>query len=70
MLVEEFGIDSDAQGRQALRRGREAWRRMQLAAAVRDTPEIAARTLEDELGYIITRPSSLPEDRVDKLRMA
>lgn len=70
MLVDEFGIDSDAQGRQALRRGREAWRRKQLASAVRDAPEIAARTLEEELGYVITRPCQVPEDRTDKLQMA
>lgn len=52
MLVVEFGVDSTPQGRDALRNGREQWRRMQVRAVVRDVPGEAIAALE-ALGYSV-----------------
>jgi hypothetical protein len=53
LLVVEFGVDCSDEGREALRRGRVTWRTLQLATAVRDSPDIAVGTLR-ELGYTVT----------------
>lgn len=51
MIREEFGIDTAADWKTVINEGRAAWRRMQVAAAVRDCPEEAARVLRDDLRY-------------------
>lgn len=52
MLVRELGVDHAQAWRDALADGRERWRRMQVAAVVRDAPEEAAVALA-ALGYQI-----------------
>ncbi|MCW2693092.1 MAG: hypothetical protein JWM67_1696 [Mycobacterium sp.] len=69
MLVTELGVDAPAEALPALGDGREQWRRDQLAAAVRDSPETAARVLEQELGYRVARPAGgARQDRVGRIR--
>lgn len=69
MLVSELGVDAPPGALVALGDGRQQWRRDQLAAAVRDSPETAARALEEELGYQVIRPETGPRnDRLDRLR--
>lgn len=68
MLVQGFGIDHQPGPLEILRSGRERWRKMQLAAAVRDAPELAATALEVEFGYQITRPYRVPKGSPAKLR--
>lgn len=66
-LIEEFHIDTADGHQDVLNAGRAAWRRRQIAAAVRDAPEEAARVLT-ELGYEVTPPASGPvAERWDKL---
>lgn len=68
VLVHEFGIDSTAGGLEALRRGRERWRRMQTATVVRDAPEEAARVLRD-IGYAVNPPEhGVPRDNTARLQ--
>jgi len=69
MLVTEFGVDSTPEGRRALRDGREAWRRAQVGAVVRDAPDEAIRVLED-LGYRVRlkRGARKPEEKTKRLR--
>lgn len=68
MLIDELGVDAQPGAHSALDSGREQWRRLQLSAAVRDSPTTAARVLR-ELGYTVTSPSDgEPPERVDKLR--
>lgn len=50
MLITELGVDCPSGGREALRTGREDWRRRQTRAAVRDAPDVAIGVLQ-ELGY-------------------
>ena len=57
MLIDEFGIDHLAGAKDALRDGREAWRRIQVAAAVNDCPESAISELE-RLGYSVIPPGT------------
>lgn len=45
MLINEFRIDARDDWQSAVADGREGWRQMQLAAAVRDDPETARRAL-------------------------
>ncbi|WP_191563455.1 hypothetical protein [Janibacter melonis] len=68
MAVEEFGVDA-ADGWQAhLEDGREAWRRTQTRAVVRDAAEEAAGLLR-HLGYTVDPPpGGPPDDRLDRLR--
>jgi hypothetical protein len=69
MLINELGVDAPSGARQALQVARVDWRRHQLAAAVRDSPETAARVLADELGYRVSPPPQGPAaDRVDRLQ--
>jgi hypothetical protein len=68
MLLDEFGVDRQPNALAHLADGRQEWRTTQVAAAVRDAPEVAARVL-DELGYSVARPEDGPaHDRVDRLR--
>lgn len=69
MLITEFGVDSTEDGRRALRDGREAWRRAQVGAVVRDAPGVAIQQLET-LGYEVRlKPSQkTPVGRPDRLR--
>jgi hypothetical protein len=53
MFAVELRVDCSAEGREALRRGRVSWRSLQLATAVRDSPEVAVSTLRD-LGYTVS----------------
>lgn len=55
LLLVEFGIDTVHGAQDALNRGRIAWRRQQLAAAVRDDPATAAHVLR-EMGYSAAPP--------------
>ncbi len=68
MLIEELGVDREPGAREALAAGRTRWRRLQLAAAVRDSPETAAEALR-VLGYTIETPEGgTPQDRLDRLQ--
>lgn len=60
MLVTELGVDCTDDGRGALRRGREDWRRSQTRAVVRDAPAEAISVLR-ALGYDINIPDALAE---------
>jgi hypothetical protein len=67
MLVDELGVDAPVGASEALADGRATWRRKQLGAAVRDCPEVAARTLAD-LGYTVaTPPEGHPPERLVRL---
>lgn len=68
MIVEEFGVDTAPGADEALREGRETWRRGQTGASVRDAPEEAARVLRS-LGYDVQAPAAgPPADNQEKLR--
>lgn len=69
MLVRELGVDHQDGWRDALADGRERWRRMQIAAVVRDAPEDAVAALA-VLGYQIQLPdgTTTPPDNRDRLR--
>jgi hypothetical protein len=54
MVREEFGIDTADDWETVINEGRSRWRRKQVAAAVRDCPEEAARVLR-ELHYTVDR---------------
>lgn len=64
MLILEFGLQEDPEERSrslaALRRGREAWRRRQLQAAIRDDPQSSAEQMR-QLGYRVVWPGRDPE---------
>jgi hypothetical protein len=67
MLVEEFGIEAVEGWEHRLQSAREAWRRSQIKAAIRDAPEDAAIALR-ELGYNIAPPDEAVADNEDALR--
>lgn len=68
MLADELGVDVEKGAYRALAEGRQQWRLDQLAAAVRDSPETAAKVLE-ELKYTVGRPEGGPfPNREDRLR--
>ncbi|TIC79410.1 hypothetical protein [Nocardioides sp. GY 10127] len=69
MLALELGVDATPEGLEALRSGRERWRRSQVGAVVRDAPEEAIRVLTD-LGYRVRLGSlrSRPAERTRRLR--
>lgn len=56
-LVLECGVDAHTDWQGAVHTGRESWRRRQLAAAVRDAPEEAARALS-EAGWTLASPEA------------
>lgn len=66
-LANEFGIDVKDGWREAIREGREEWRRMQLRAAVRDAPRDVAEVLRS-MGYEVIDPAEPPADRLDRLQ--
>jgi hypothetical protein len=57
MLATELGVDCSEPGREALRAGREDWRRLQARAVVRDAPGAAAEVLTS-LGYDVRPPAN------------
>lgn len=59
MTREEFGIDTAKGWQKVVNEGRQRWRLIQLASAVRDSPEEAARVLR-ELDYTVERSASSP----------
>jgi hypothetical protein len=70
MVREEFGIDTAAGWRDVVNEGRRRWRLIQLAAAVRDCPEEAARVLRD-LDYVVERTTgSAASENVKRLVQA
>lgn len=56
-LVVECGVDTREGWQAAIHQGRASWRRRQLASAVRDIPEEAARSLR-EAGWEVPPPDS------------
>ena len=67
MLRVELGVDVEAEFQDVIDQGRARWRRRQLAAAVRDSPETASQVLR-ELGYSVDVPPGGPApERIDKL---
>lgn len=68
MVQSEFGTSTGDLWPDALQESREAYRRSQVGAVVRDCPSEAVRVLI-EMGYSITDPESGPaQDRKDRLR--
>lgn len=68
MLIDEFGVDKEEGALMALAEGRANWRRVQLAAAVRDSPEVAAGVLR-EMHYTVLRPDNgAAVERIDRLQ--
>ncbi|BCB86343.1 hypothetical protein Psuf_036560 [Phytohabitans suffuscus] len=49
-----------------MKEGREQWRRLQVRAAVRDAPEVAAEVLR-HLGYDVAPRTPAPADNVERL---
>lgn len=69
LLIDEFRFDTMPQALDAIEAGRIRWRRRQLAAMVRDDPEVAARVLQQELQYEVKPPNSGTHIvRFDRLR--
>lgn len=56
-VVHEFGIEAEPGWEKTLKEGIQRWREIQLLAAVRDNPEVAARALAD-LKYVIEPPET------------
>lgn len=69
MLVTELGVDHPDGAIEALRQGRETWRRSQVRTVVRDAPEEAIVSLVD-LGYNVTLDDGkpAPDGNADRLR--
>ncbi|WP_052946963.1 hypothetical protein [Dermacoccus sp. PE3] len=64
LLIAEFCIDTEPEATKLLEAARVRWRRRQLQAAVRDSPETAADILTD-LGYTVTPPvGGAPDERL------
>ena len=61
MTREEFGIDTATDWASVIDKGRRSWRLKQVAAAVRDCPEEAARVLQD-LGYAVEASTPAQEN--------
>lgn len=60
MLINELGVDAQPGAEKALAAGRTSWRKRQLAASVRDSPETAASVLREQLGYEVRPPEAGP----------
>lgn len=65
MLIVEFGVDKQPAWKAAINKGREAWRRKQLKAAVWDDPGAAREALEEFLRS--GRPEQINEERLHAL---
>ncbi|OWA13122.1 hypothetical protein B9W68_13260 [Streptomyces sp. CS227] len=65
LLEREFAIDVEPGWRKIVDAETQKWRLLQLRAAVRDAPDIAAAVLRDHLGYTVIPPESesLPAPR-------
>jgi hypothetical protein len=61
MTREEFGIDTATDWASVIDKGRRSWRLKQVAAAVHDCPEEAARVLQD-LGYAVEASTPAQEN--------
>ncbi|QOR70293.1 hypothetical protein IM660_17075 [Ruania alkalisoli] len=66
-LVRECGVDAHPGWRQAVADGREAWRRRQLRAAVRDLQHEAAETLRS-CGWEVSEPLAVSPDHIGPYR--
>ena len=55
--IDECGVDTVAGYEDAIKEGRESWRRKQIRTAVRDVPDEAADVLAT-LGYVVTPPAA------------
>ncbi|WP_173158196.1 hypothetical protein [Phytohabitans suffuscus] len=62
----EFDVDRADGWKSAVKEGREQWRRLQVRAAVRDAPEVAAEVLR-HLGYDVAPRTPAPADNVERL---
>lgn len=68
MLIQEFAIDVEQNAQVAIDEGRVKWRERQVAALVRDAPDIAAIALERK-GYTVHPPiEGHPERRWEMLK--
>lgn len=67
VLIEECGVDKEDGWEARLTLAREEWRLRQVAAAVRDAPDIAAGTLT-RLGFTVTPPPEMPPRNIQTLR--
>lgn len=65
-LVVECGVDAREGWESAIADGRAAWRRRQIAAAVRDVPDEAARVLA-ELGWRVRPPQGFAPENAQPL---
>ena len=65
-LVVDCGVDHQPGWQNAVHDGRMRWRRRQLGAAVRDTPDEAARVLR-ELGWRCTEPGGVKNENLKPL---
>ncbi|MEW2704236.1 hypothetical protein AB0948_04360 [Streptomyces koyangensis] len=65
LLEREFAIDVEPGWRKIVDAETQKWRLLQLRAAVRDAPDVAAAVLRDHLGYTVIPPESegLPAPR-------
>ncbi|MFI1314462.1 hypothetical protein ACH4TS_30670 [Streptomyces albidoflavus] len=65
LLEREFAIDVQPGWRKIVDAETQKWRLLQLRAAVRDAPDVAAAVLRDHLGYTVIPPESegLPAPR-------
>jgi len=67
-LILDLKFDHTRDWRSAIRRGRENWRKTQVAVAVRDSPRQAVQALR-ELGYAVEPlPHALRDDNLRRLR--
>lgn len=66
VAIEEFGLDHSTKYRDALAAGRRKFRERQLTASIRDSTDIATKTLES-LGFTVTPPDNSESQRSDWL---
>lgn len=67
VAINEFGVRAKRGAWAALAEGRAEWRRLQLRAAVRDAPDIAADALRDEGWIVSAGPSARTGERTNRL---
>jgi hypothetical protein len=64
-VVIEFGVDHVPGWENAVREGRDQWRRIQLRAAIRDVPSESVDALR-ALGYDVKLPDIIPGEHLDR----